>query len=44
MKSFFYSKANYTANDDSRESCKLKLIYRGNTFDYIPRPVVSAEE
>lgn len=45
MKSFFYSKANYIANNDGRERSQHKLIYRGNTFDYIPRPVVvSAEE
>ncbi len=29
---------------DSTERPKIKLIYNGNTFDYIPRPVVSQED
>ena len=29
---------------DSTERLKIKLIYRGNTFDYTPRPVVVSEE
>ena len=28
---------------DFTEQSKIKLIYRGNTLDYIPRPVVSWE-
>jgi hypothetical protein len=29
---------------DSTAQPKIKLIYRGNTFDYTPRPVVVSEE
>jgi hypothetical protein len=29
---------------DSTEQPKIKLIYRGNTFDYTPCPVVVSEE
>ncbi|PSB06301.1 hypothetical protein C7B62_23230 [Pleurocapsa sp. CCALA 161] len=29
---------------DSTDQPKLKLTYRGSTFDYTPRPVVISEE
>jgi hypothetical protein len=31
-------------SSDSTERPKIKLIYRGNTFYYTPRPVVVSEE
>jgi hypothetical protein len=29
---------------DSTDQTKIKLFYRGNTFDYIPRPVMISKE
>jgi hypothetical protein len=29
---------------ESTDQPKIKLIYRGNTFDYIPRPAMISEE
>jgi Domain of unknown function (DUF4278) len=31
-------------SSDAIDKPKIKLFYRGNTFDYIPRPEVVAEE
>ncbi len=31
-------------DSNSTTQPKIKLIYRGNTFDYTPRPVVISEE
>lgn len=49
MKSTFPSKASEIPTpikhgSDVKEQPKIKLIYNGNTFDYIPRPVVVCKE
>jgi Domain of unknown function (DUF4278) len=31
-------------DSDSSEQPKIKLIYRGNTIDYVPHPVVPEED
>jgi hypothetical protein len=31
-------------NSDSIDQPTIKLFYRGNTFDYIPRPEITPEE
>lgn len=31
-------------SSDSKDQSKLKLIYRGSTFDYTPRPLVVSEK
>lgn len=36
--------ASLQPNSDSIEQPKLKLIYRGNAFDYIPRPTLASKE
>jgi hypothetical protein len=41
---FYETSAPIQLVSDATDQPKLKLIYRGSTFDYIPRPVVVSEE
>ena len=49
MKSIFDRKASEVSTPikhgfNVKEQPKIKLIYNGNTFDYIPRPVMCQED
>lgn len=41
---FYEAPAPIQLVSDSTEQPKIKLIYRGNTLDYTPRPVVVSQE